>query len=56
MKTKNKCPYKYKDFEKCPACFEKVNPSKLKPNCPNLNCGKDIKKSYMENVKNGNFA
>lgn len=50
-----KCPYKYKDFDRCP------NPKcrlfllrKGQKKCDV--CKIDIKKSYMKNVKNGLFA
>jgi hypothetical protein len=54
MQKKNKCPYRYKDFERCPNRSCRVFLDKVQKKCSR--CKKDIKESYMTNVKNGHFA
>lgn len=57
MKKKiiTKCPYKYKDFERCPNTqCRVVLLYKGQKKCDK--CNKDVKASYIKNVNNGIFA
>lgn len=50
-KVSIRCPYTYKSFERCPSCFTYTDGAKV---C--YKCNKDVKESYMQNVKDGKFA